>query len=323
MPHLNHPTQSKPHLQRLGALAAAAAAALLAACSTAPTVPPELMSARTAVQRASADSGVLTYGALDLQKASDALDRANRLSTQGAAVGEVSSAAYVAQRHAEAAVAIAQSKANEEAMKTAQMDQERARADANAAAAERARAEAAAAQQQADVARMRAQIARADANEATAQARAARTDAAIASAQAQTLQAQLEELQAKSTDRGMLVTLGDVLFGFGRADIQPAAQAELAKLANWLKQHPERRVRIEGYTDSVGNDAANLALSNRRAQAVAAALVALGVSADRLQFVGYGEGYPVADNSTDTNRALNRRVEVYISNNDQPVAARS
>lgn len=310
-------------LARAASLGLLAAAAALAACSTAPTVPPELVRARDTVRQASADPNVLTYGALDLKKATDALDRANALSTQGESLGEVGSAAYVALRHAEAAQAIAGSKANEEAIKASQTERERMRADLSVADAGRARGEAAAAQQQADVSRMRASIARADANQANEQARNARGDAAQANAQAEALQRQLAELQAQPTDRGMLVTLGDVLFEFGRADIKPGAQDALRKLAGWLQQHPERRVLIEGFTDSVGPVATNLQLSVRRAEAVALALAGQGIAAERIRAMGYGEGHPVAENSSDSNRAMNRRVEVYISNNDQPVRSRS
>lgn len=304
----------------LGLLAAAAS---LAACSTTPTVPPELVRARSTVQQAGTDPNVLTYGALDLKKATDALDRANALSAKGESVGEVSSSAYVALRHAEAAQAIANSKANEEAIKASQTERERTRADLNAAEAEKARAEAAAAQQQADLSRMRASIARADANEATQQARAARVEAAMATAQVDALARQLSELQAQPTERGMLVTLGDVLFEFGKSDIKPGAQESLRKLAAWLQQHPERSVLIEGFTDSVGNESANLQLSVRRAESVAAALAGFGIAGDRIRAVGYGESHPVASNSSDSNRAMNRRVEVYISNDGQPVRSRS
>jgi outer membrane protein OmpA-like peptidoglycan-associated protein len=76
----------------------------------------------------------------------------------------------------------------------------------------------------------------------------------------------------------MLVTLGDVLFEFGRADIKPGSQGALRKLADYLQHHTDRRVLIEGYTDSVGSDAANLTLSQRRADSVAAALGAMGVA---------------------------------------------
>ena len=132
----------------------------------------------------------------------------------------------------------------------------------------------------------------------------------------------MADLQAKQTDRGMLVTLGDVLFEFGRAEVRPAAQNAIAKLASYLKQHPDRRVLIEGFTDSIGSDSANLALSQRRAQAVADALRAQGIDPTRIATRGYGKAYPVAGNTSASDRAMNRRVEVYISNDDQPVRAR-
>ena len=79
---------------------------------------------------------------------------------------------------------------------------------------------------------------------------------------------------------------------------------------------------IEGHTDSIGSDAYNEQLSRRRAEAVATALERMGVAAPRVTVIGYGKQYPIADNSTDTNRAMNRRVEVYLSNNNQPVRPR-
>jgi outer membrane protein OmpA-like peptidoglycan-associated protein len=312
---------SRP-VTRLLALSTVAAAAMLAACSTTPTTTPELTLARDSVQRASADSNVLNYGALELKKATDALNRANTLSVEGESATDVNSTAYVAKRYAEAAMAIADSKANEEAIKASQIERERIRANVSMDAADRARAEAvtarvdaATAQQQADLSRAQARIARSDAAQASQQA-------AAAQAQAQALEAQLDDLRTQQTDRGMLVTLGDVLFEFGSADIKPSAQSSLNKLAMWLKAHPERRVLVEGFTDTVGSESANLQLSKRRADAVMAALAAQGISADRLDSEGYGESYPVADNRSDSNRALNRRVEVYISNNDQPVRSR-
>ncbi|HEV6967639.1 OmpA family protein, partial [Roseateles sp.] len=151
----------------------------------------------------------------------------------------------------------------------------------------------------------------------------AQADAASAQAQAAALQRELNDMQARQTDRGMLVTLGDVLFEFGRAEIKPNAQGAIAKLAHFLNEHPDRRVLIEGFTDSVGSDAANLALSQRRSQAVADALRAQGVDPTRIATRGYGEQYPVASNASTSDRAMNRRVEVYISNDNQPVRARS
>jgi outer membrane protein OmpA-like peptidoglycan-associated protein len=289
-------------------LTALATAAVLAACASAPTVTPALQQARTAVRSAEADPGALKYASLEVKKAADSLRRAEELSAKRESPADIDSAAYIASTQARTAMALAKAQTDEDAIKAAEADRERARADAAAARASTAQAQAA--------------NASADANAARAQASAAQADAAQAQAQAAALQKELADLQARQTDRGMLVTLGDVLFEFGRAEIKPAAQNAISKLANYLNQHPDRRVLIEGFTDSVGSDQANLTLSQRRSQAVAEALRAHGVDPARVATRGYGEQYPVASNSSTSDRAMNRRVEVYISNDNQPVRAR-
>ena len=184
-----------------------------------------------------------------------------------------------------------------------------------AAQAQRAQADTRAAQAQSSVAQQ--QTAHAEARTLSAQA-----GAADARQQAEQLQRQLAALQATQTERGMLVTLGDVLFENNRAEVKPGAQASLAKLADFLQQNPSRGVLIEGHTDSVGSAASNTTLSRRRAAAVDMALEGLGLAANRATTVGYGEDYPVTDNTSASNRALNRRVEIYIAENDQPVKQR-
>lgn len=131
------------------------------------------------------------------------------------------------------------------------------------------------------------------------------------------------DLQARQTERGTLVTFGDVLFDLNRAELKPNGLREVQKLANFLQENPQRQVLIEGYTDSSGSDAYNLQLSERRANAVLAALVKMGVNTQRIVAQGHGEAYPVADNDSPASRAMNRRVEVTISNDDQPVAPRA
>lgn len=323
-------------MKSIFSLSALAAAALLAACASTPTPPPALVEARAAVRSAEGDPQVLRNAPLELKKAGDSLRRADELSAKGGTLAEVESAAYVAHRQADTALTLAKAKAQEDAIQSAEAERERARADARTAEAQRAqrqaaaaradassaRVEASVAQQQADVAKAEASDAQARAAQARQQAAAAQTSATTAQLQALALQQQLVELQAQQTDRGMLITLGDVLFEFGQADIKPGAQEALRKLATYLQEHPDRRVLIEGHTDSVGSDGANLALSARRAEAVASALASMGVTGSRISTRGYGKSYPVAENSTDTNRALNRRVEVYISDGDRPVRAR-
>lgn len=131
-----------------------------------------------------------------------------------------------------------------------------------------------------------------------------------------------ESLNAKKTDRGTLVTFGDVLFDFNKAELKSSAYPNVTQLARFLQENPERKVIVEGYTDSVGSAQYNLGLSQRRANAVRMALVRAGVDASRVVAQGYGKDFPVADNSTDSGRAQNRRVEVTISNDSQPVAPR-
>ncbi|UZE26237.1 OmpA family protein [Pseudomonas sp. B21-056] len=132
----------------------------------------------------------------------------------------------------------------------------------------------------------------------------------------------LQALNAKNTDRGQVVTFGDVLFDTGKSDLKYGANNNLRQLADFLAANPERKVRIEGFTDSVGNDASNQRLSERRADSVAFALQRLGVDPSRLITAGYGREYPVADNSSASSRQLNRRVEVIISNGSAMVQGR-
>jgi outer membrane protein OmpA-like peptidoglycan-associated protein len=302
---------------------------VLGACSHTPMAPPELVEARAAVRTAETDPNVLSKAPAEIRKAGESLNRANTLHAKGESLAEVASAAHIATQQARTAVAVAQAKANEDAIRGAEADRERARADVRTAEAQRARAQAYAAQNQALSAEQRAAGAEqramgAEAQAANAQALAnqAQNDANQAQAEAAALQQRLSDLQAKQTERGVLVTLGDVLFEFNRAEVKPTAQGSLAKLADFLKQYPGRRVLIEGHTDNVGSDAYNAELSRRRAEAVALQLEAMGVQAPRVTVVGYGKQYPVASNTTDTNRALNRRVEVYLSDNNEPVRPR-
>lgn len=315
-------------------LGVVASAALVAACSTVQTPPAELVSARAAVRSVELDPAVSANAPLELKKATDSLNRANTLNAKGESLAEIASASYLAEKQAQTAQAVAHAKVTEDAIRGAQAERETARADAKTAEAQRAQARAAAAQAQASNAQSQAQMARAQASEAeqragNAEQRAGNAELQAAAAQANAQQAQqqnaqlqqrLNDLQAKQTERGILVTLGDVLFEFNRADIKPTAQASLRRLADFLQQYPDRRIAIEGYTDNIGSPGYNLTLSQQRAEAVAFALQGMGVSSSRITSKGFGMDRPVAANTTDTNRALNRRVEVYISDANPPLA---
>jgi outer membrane protein OmpA-like peptidoglycan-associated protein len=132
----------------------------------------------------------------------------------------------------------------------------------------------------------------------------------------------LQAMKAQNTERGEVVTIGDVLFDTGKADLKYGSQRNIQQLSQYLLENPERKVRIEGFTDSVGGDEFNQSLSERRANAVAFALKQMGVSAERLVTQGYGKRYPIADNHNATSRQLNRRVEVIISHGSSRVGGR-
>ena len=184
-----------------------------------------------------------------------------------------------------------------------------AAAQANTALAESQRV---ALSQQRDKARLDARTQEADRSASQlATAKGALADQTAAAAE---LQRQLDELNAKKTDRGIVLTLGDVLFTTGQANLNSAGTTNLSKLAAFLNAYPDRSVAIEGYTDSVGSDDFNIALSQRRAESVKSFLTGQGIVGARLSTAGKGESDPVASNDSADGRQQNRRVEVIISN---------
>jgi outer membrane protein OmpA-like peptidoglycan-associated protein len=303
-------------------------ALVAAGCASVSTPPPALVEARNTVNAASADPNVLANAPLELKKANDALARADQALSKGDDVN-VNHNAYLATQRARTAMASGNAKASEDQIKTAQIERERARADARQREAARARTSAA-------VAQADARDARADANNqrdqtAIAQQQAfiaqraaadANNQAAAADARNASLAQQLAALEALNTDRGLVITLGDVLFEFNRAEVRPSARTRMTQLADFLKQYPDRRISIEGHTDNIGSAAYNGELSQRRAEAIKSQLVGLGIANERISTVGYGKDFPVAANDSDTNRAINRRVEVVVFDSGQSVVSR-
>ncbi|MEX2327244.1 MAG: OmpA family protein, partial [Pseudomonadales bacterium] len=127
------------------------------------------------------------------------------------------------------------------------------------------------------------------------------------------LRRQIEELKARETDRGLVLTLGDVLFDTNKSELKAGATSNLSKLVAFLNDYPERTVEIEGHTDNTGDAAYNQALSQRRADAVRNWLMQQGINSERLTASGKGMIVPIEDNSSAIGRQMNRRVEVIIA----------
>jgi outer membrane protein OmpA-like peptidoglycan-associated protein len=221
--------------------------------------------------------------------------------------------------------ALAQANASDQAQQTDAANSRAALAQANAsdqaqqtdaANSRAALAQANASDQayQTDAANSRAAAAQANANDQERQADAARSSMAEARHEADELQHQIKDMQARVTDRGLVLTLGDVLFASGAANLNFSGNGHLDKLAVFLNKYSDRTVLIEGHTDSIGSEDYNLGLSQRRADSVRSYLVQQGISSSRLSAAGKGKGSPVADNSSATGRQQNRRVEVIIEN---------
>ncbi|HEX4911818.1 MAG TPA: OmpA family protein [Permianibacter sp.] len=193
------------------------------------------------------------------------------------------------------------------AARTREADLAHAQTEAARTAADRAREATAQARSETLIARTEAQR-----QQSLAEASAAATEQA--QQQSDRMRSEVAELNAKQTERGLVVTLGDVLFASGQSTINTNSAGNLDKVAGFLTRYQDRMVTVEGHTDSTGTEASNLMLSSRRADAVQRYLVEHGVNKERITAKGYGEMMPVSDNTTATGRQQNRRVVLIIAN---------
>jgi outer membrane protein OmpA-like peptidoglycan-associated protein len=260
----------------------------LGACASMPQPSAALENARTAVRTAEVDPMVNKYAALDLDVARKDLNNAEQAALQHNE-SAVNQSAYLATQNARLAQAHAASKADDAKVASGQAERDQIMLAARTHEVDNAKRQ------------------RDQANEETAR-----------------VQAELDALKATPTVRGMVVTVGDVLFDTGQANLKSGAGRKIDQLAQFLEEHPDRRVQIDGFTDSVGTDSYNEELSQRRADAVRSALISQGVDASRIGTEGYGKSYPVANNNDASGRQLNRRVEVVIGgDNGAPISRRT
>jgi outer membrane protein OmpA-like peptidoglycan-associated protein len=299
-----------------------AAASLAGGCSTTPPRLSALEDARTAVNRAEADPRVTQLAPVELQRARELLGQADSLWTKERDEAPAAHLAYLAGQQAAIAEARARQRTADAAIAQSAAERDRVRLDSRTREAELARGRADAAQAETQAARSSFEQAEQHALVARREAQAAQQEASAAAERATRLQQQLADLTAKQTSRGMVVTLQDVVFDVGQADLKPGSERFVERLATVLKENPDRRVRVEGFTDSQGSADYNQALSERRAAAVRRALVARGITPDRIEMQGYGKSFPVASNDIAAGRQLNRRVEVIISDAQGRIGAR-
>ena len=208
--------------------------------------------------------------------------------------------------------------ASQRELQRARMDAERTRMESELRAeeSERLRLQGEQSAQEAEAARAEAAQTQRLLDAQAKSAELARKEAQLAEAAAGDLRKRLSNLRATRGARGMQMTLDDIAFAPGQAGLRPEAKASLGQLVAFVNRDPAKPIRIEGHTDSRGKPEANHVLSQRRADAVRAALIAAGVAANRITSVGLGEDEPVAGNDTEEGRARNRRVDVILE--DQP-----
>jgi outer membrane protein OmpA-like peptidoglycan-associated protein len=263
-------------------IATSVAALLLAACAAAPVKPDGAADARSKLTQLQSDPSLAGRAPLAVKEA----DTAVQVAEQPQADQELGAyRVYMADRKVEIARAQAETSLAEDQRTALSANRETSRLDAR-----------------------------------TREADAAHVATANSQQQAAELQRQIDVLQAKPTDRGLIVTLGDVLFDTGKASLKAGATSNLNKLVAFLNEYSDRTVLIEGYTDSVGSEDYNQGLSERRADSVKSYLAGQGIGSIRLSASGKGESDPVATNDSAAGRQQNRRVEVIISN--PPAASR-
>lgn len=268
----------------------ACTALLVTACATSPATPQAATAARAELTKLQSDSQLAPRATQAIAEAEAAVVAAEQSGRDEAATAHK---VFMAERKVALARALATARLAED--QRVQLAQQRDEARLSARTEE-------------------ATAARNQATTAQAAATTAQQQATSANQQAAELQREIDALRAKPTDQGLVLTLGDVLFATGRADLKPGAVADLDRLGAFLGKYPERTVTIEGHTDNVGSTESNMTLSRTRAQSVRSYLMQHNVDAGRIEARGMGESVPLAANDSAGGRQQNRRVEIIVSN---------
>jgi outer membrane protein OmpA-like peptidoglycan-associated protein len=270
----------------------------------------QLAKAQTAYRQAQSDPSVQAHAQLQLADAQKAVQAAEQAQNPE----DLQQLAYLAEKKSQTASVIG-------AMRKTEQDTQMMGKETQDILLQKRERELKAARADADQARAAAEARARDAEAKAREAEQARTQAEQARRAAEAEQAktaaltkELADLKAQQTNRGLVLTVGDVLFATGRAEVAAGGMRSIDKLAEWLKKNPTRNLLIEGHTDNTGAEDFKIKLSQQRAEAVRDQLVSRGVGADRITTKGYGPKYPVVANDSAAGRQQNRRVEVVVLN---------
>lgn len=292
-----------------------AVTATLAACSTVAERNSDMDRARGRLNMAQNDAQVVTLAPEELNQARASMEQAQNAWDKGQPKATVDHLSYMTAQRVVIAQETASSRASQAVTANAAAERDKLRLAQRTAEADLARQQLAASERS-NVQKTN-ELAQAQANAKQDQARIDYSDA-----RALTLEMELKDLNAKKTERGFVITLGDVLFDSGQDRLLPEGAGYMVRLAEAFKRNPALQAAIEGYTDSVGTSAANFELSDRRAKTVMAALMGQGVLANQLNIRSMGETLPAASNDTAAGRQMNRRVEIVFTPNSGVIIAK-
>ncbi len=284
------------HALPLRSVLAGAALAAMLGCVSMAEPNSALNHARASYHAMHSDPQVGRFAAAELAQARDALSQADAAWARHETLRTVDHLAYLAQQRIAIARETASAKMSEQAAARSDADSDKVRGDVA--------------------------VARQKTSYSTTELAVATVGAQRDEARAGDLETRFPELNAKRTERGLIITLDDALFDSDRAELPSGGLRDMAKLVEFFERHPSRTALIEGFTDSRGSKRFNLDLSLRRAGALRHALIDQGVFAGRLETRGYGDAHPASTNSTAAGRQMNRRLEIVLSGDDGIVSAR-
>lgn len=275
--------------------------AFLGACGGPPQNNPLLTEAQQAYHKAENDSMVVLKAPVALKEAEENLEKSQEIWQSRGDKKLIDHYAYLAKQKTAIATETAK-------MNAAQDQVERAEAERKEVLLVARKAEAEAAERKAQ--------------QAIQELESVKEEAKNAQKRAEEMASRINELEAKQTERGLVLTLSDVLFDFNSSDLKPGSKRVVQELTSFLNEYPNRKIQIEGHTDSIGSEEYNEQLSMRRANSVKDALVSNGVNSTKIRTVALGEQYPVASNINEAGRQQNRRVEIIVSDEKGEISQR-